>query len=67
MTQQEITDLLRRLTITPDELHRSGILPLGRNGIYDAIRRGDLDVIEIGKKKAIITAPLRKKLGIEAA
>jgi hypothetical protein len=48
-------------------LHRSGILPLGRNGIYDAIKRGDLDVIAIGKKKAIVTAPLRKKLGIEAA
>ncbi len=67
MTPQEIKELLGRLTITPDELHQSGILPLGRNGIYDAIKRGDLDVIEIGKKKAIITAPLRKKLGIEAA
>jgi hypothetical protein len=66
MTQQETIELLGRLTITPDELHRSGILPLSRNGIYDAIKRGDIDVIEIGKKKAIITAPLRKKLGMVA-
>jgi hypothetical protein len=66
MTQQEIRDLLGRLTITPDELHQSGILPLGRNGIYEAIKRGDLAAIEIGKKKAIITAPLRKRLGMDA-
>ena len=67
MTRLEILELLTRPTITPDELHRSGVLPLGRNGIYDAIKRGDLEIIEIGKKKAIITASLRKKLGIEAA
>jgi hypothetical protein len=66
MTQQEIRELLGRLTITPDELHQSGILPLGRNGIYEAIKRGDLAAIEIGKKKAIITAPLRKRLGMDA-
>jgi hypothetical protein len=67
VTQQEIIELLGRLTITPDQLHESGILPIGRNGIYEAIKRGDLAAIEIGKKKAIITAPLRKMLGIEAA
>jgi hypothetical protein len=66
MTQHEIRELLGRLTITPDELHQSGILPLGRNGIYEAIKRGDLAAIEIGKKKAIITAPLRKRLGMDA-
>jgi hypothetical protein len=66
MTQQEIRELLGRLTITPDELHQSGILPVGRNGIYEAIKRGDLAAIEIGKKKAIITAPLRKRLGMDA-
>jgi hypothetical protein len=66
MTKTEVEELLSRPTITPDELHRSGVLPVGRNGIYDAIRRGDLTVIEIGRKKAIVTAPLRKKLGMDA-
>jgi hypothetical protein len=66
MTQQEIRELLGRLTITPDELHQSGILPLGRNAIYEAVKRGDIAAIEIGKKKAIITAPLRKRLGMDA-
>ena len=65
MTQLEIRELLGRLTITPDKLLESGILPLGRNAIYEAIKRGDIAAIEIGKKKAIITAPLRKRLGME--
>jgi hypothetical protein len=67
MTQKEIRALLARPTITPDELYRSRVLPLTRNGVYEAIRRGEIEVLEFGKKKAIITAPLRRKLGMEAA
>jgi hypothetical protein len=67
MTKREIEELLDRPTITPDELLRAGILPLSRNGIYEAIKRGELDAIAFGKKKAIITASLRKKLGLESA
>jgi hypothetical protein len=65
MTTKEIETLFARPTITPDELYRSRVLPLTRNGIYDAIKRGEIEVLEFGKKKAIITAPLRRKLGIE--
>lgn len=65
MNRQEIDELLARPTITPDELLRSKILPLSRNGIYEAIKRGDLQAMEIGKKKAILTTPLRKQLGLE--
>ena len=67
MTQQEIAELLRRPTITPDELIKSRIYPLSRNGVYDAIQRGEIEAITIGRKKAVITAALRKKLGMEAA
>jgi hypothetical protein len=66
MTKKDVLALLRKPTITPDELHRSGILPLSRNGIYDAISRGEIDVVEFGRKKAIVTAKLREKLGIQA-
>jgi hypothetical protein len=66
MTEEEIATLLKRYTITPDELHLSGILPVGRNAIYDAIRRGEIETISIGRKKAVVTAALRKKLGMEA-
>jgi len=65
MTKQEILELLSRPAITPDELHQSKVLPLTRNGVYEAIKRGELDVLTFGKKKAILTAPLRRKLGIE--
>lgn len=67
MTPNEIKELLSRPTITPAELIASGILPLKRNGIYDAIKRGEISVVSLGRKKAVITAPLRKQLGIEAA
>ena len=67
MTESEIAAVLARPTITPDELLRTGVFPVGRNGIYAAINRGEIDVIEIGKKKVIITAPLRRKLGLEQA
>ena len=65
MTPNEIRELLSRPTITPAELIASGILPLRRNGIYDAIKRGDIEVIDLGHRKAVITAPLRRKLGLE--
>jgi hypothetical protein len=67
MKAQEIAKLLAKPTITPNELYRSGILPVSLNGIYEAIKRGEIDAIPVGRKKAVITAPLRKKLGMEAA
>ena len=40
--------------------------PTGPDGESDeAIKRGEIDVLEFRKKKAVITAPLRRKLGIE--
>jgi hypothetical protein len=64
MTKPEIEELLSRPTITPEQLLRSGILPLSRNGVYEAIRRGEIAALAFGKKKAILTAPLREKLGL---
>ncbi|MFB9262272.1 hypothetical protein ACFFWD_03670 [Bradyrhizobium erythrophlei] len=67
VSREQVTALLSQFTITPDELYQAKILPLSRNGIYEAIRRGELEVIELGKKKAIVTAPLRRKLGLDDA
>jgi hypothetical protein len=64
LTKEQVDSLLSRPTITPDELFRSKVLPLSRNGIYEAIERGDIEAIKLGRKKAVITAPLRKKLGL---
>lgn len=64
LTREEIEELLAQPAITPDQLLRSKILPIGRNSIYDAISSGELASMKVGKKKLILTAPLRKQLGI---
>jgi hypothetical protein len=64
MTKEEVAKLLENPTITPEQLLRSKILPIGRNSLYDAIRNGEIASMPIGKKKAILTAPLRKQLGL---
>jgi hypothetical protein len=64
MTKPEIEELLSRPAITPDELLRSKILPIGRNMIYEAISSGELASMKVGKKKLILTAPLRRQLGL---
>jgi hypothetical protein len=33
----------------------------------EAAKRGEIDVLEVGRLKKAITAPLRRKLGIDAA
>jgi hypothetical protein len=65
MTTEDIRKLLSRPTITPAELVASGIFPPGRNGVYDAIKRGKIDVIDLGHRKAIVTASLRKQLNLD--
>jgi hypothetical protein len=58
---------LHRPGISPDELYRLRVMPVSRNAIYDACNRGDIECFRVGKKIIIPTAPLRRKLGIEAA
>lgn len=43
------------------------VLDLSRCGVYQAARNGEIDVIRIGSRVKAVTAPLRKKLGIDAA
>jgi len=64
MTKTEVEELLSRPTITPGQLLQSKILPIGRNSIYEAISSGEIASMKVGKKKLILTAPLRKQLGI---
>jgi excisionase family DNA binding protein len=64
MTKQEIDELLSKPAITADQLLQSKLLPIGRNTIYDAISSGELASMKVGKKKLILTAPLRKQLGL---
>jgi hypothetical protein len=42
-------------------------LSLSRGSTYAAAARGEIDVIVVGRLKKAITAPLRRKLGLEHA
>jgi hypothetical protein len=40
------------------------LLNLGRDGVYDAANRGEIELLELGRRKKAISAALRKKLSI---
>ena len=67
MTHKQNIHPLLNTTCTPRELDETGVWPTGLAGIYDAIRRGELDVIRSRKRVKIICAPLRKRLCIADA
>lgn len=58
------TSVLDKPTTTPDELYKSRVLPLGRNGIYGAVKSGDLESFRIGRAIILPTAPIRRRLGL---
>jgi len=59
--------ILAQASISPEQLLRSGLLPLSRGSIYEACASGEIECFKIGKRIVIPTAPLKRRLGIEAA
>jgi excisionase family DNA binding protein len=57
-----VDELLSRPTITPKEARQ--ILRLSKNGVYEALRRGDIGSVRIGRKILIPTAPLRAQFSL---
>ncbi len=43
------------------------VLGLSRGATYDALKRGEIETVKYGRLHKAVTAPLRRKLGIEAA
>jgi hypothetical protein len=41
------------------------VFGLGRNGAYDAVKRGDIPSVKIGGRIVVPTAPLRRMLGMD--
>ena len=74
-TPEKVREALSKPSISPDELLALRIVPAGRNGIYEACRRylespdepGGIACFRVNTRIAIITAPLRQLLQIEAA
>ena len=50
-----------RQTLTVEEAAR--VLGIGRNSAYEAVRRGDLPVIRIGRRYVVPRAALERLLG----
>jgi hypothetical protein len=61
----EIDRLLSQPTITADELAK--LIRSSRNGAYDAIKRGEVATIRLGRKVKVLTGPLRRQLGMDSA
>jgi hypothetical protein len=59
-------EILQRPGISPEELYRLNVMPVSRNGIYEACKRGEIENFRMGKKIIITTAALRRKFGIGA-
>ena len=64
MTRKQNIQPLLNTTCTVKELKDTGVWPTGLAGIYEAVRRGELEVLRSRKRVKIICAPLRKRLGI---
>jgi hypothetical protein len=48
------------------EEFRTEIFPCSKNSAYDAIKRGEIAHVRLGKTIRIVTAPWREKLGLDA-
>jgi len=54
-----------RPLLTVDEVVASGVLRCGRSAIYEAIRRGEIPSLRIGRTVLVPTSKLRALLGLE--
>jgi hypothetical protein len=64
---QEAIEEIRTQPTVPLWPHVGLVLDMSRGSVYQAAHAGEIDVIRIGHRIKAVTAPLRRKLGIEAA
>jgi hypothetical protein len=53
------------LSLTIENYRR--VMGVGRNAAYASVHRGDVETVRVGDRILVLTAPLRRKLGIEVA
>jgi hypothetical protein len=61
--KSEVMEILARPAITAAQALK--VLPMSRNGLYEAMRRGEIKTVRLGKKILVLTGPLRRQLGID--
>jgi hypothetical protein len=67
MQMKEVMDDIRNKPVVPLWPHLGMVLGLSRNTIYSAVANGEIDTIKVGRSIRAVSAPLRKRLGIEAS
>jgi hypothetical protein len=68
--QMELKDILKEIQekpVVPLWPHVGLALDMSRGATYAAASRNEIEVIRIGRLVKAVTAPLRKRLGLEAA
>jgi hypothetical protein len=65
MDLKEILEEIRTKPVVPLWPHVGMALNTSRGSIYAAASRNEIEVIRIGRSIKAVTAPLRKRLGIE--
>jgi hypothetical protein len=72
--QVNLAVIFEKPTISPEELYESGAMPVGINGIYDALHSflnspqsgTGIECFRVNRRIIIPTGPLRRKFGITA-
>lgn len=64
MTHAELRALLDSPLITVSDYAR--IFGLSLAGAFDAVQRGDVQTVRVGRTIRVLTKPLREPLGLEA-
>ena len=64
MTANEARELLAQPSCEVKDIQK--IFGLSKNSAYQAIRNGEIEAIRIGGRIKIPTAPLRRRLGLDA-
>jgi hypothetical protein len=65
----ELKDALQEIRtkpVVPLWPHIGLVLDLSRGAVYASAKRNEIDVIRMGRSIKAVTAPLRKRLGLDA-
>ena len=65
MELQQILDDIATQPTVPVWPHLGKALGVSRNTAYDAARKNEVEVIRVGSQYRVVSASLRKRLGIE--
>jgi hypothetical protein len=67
MKLKDVLEEIKTQPVIPLWPHLGLVLKMSRGSVYNAAKRNEIDVIRIGHSIKAVTAPLRKRLGLDAA